>query len=70
MHTIWVITRLAKNARRTDRASVLISCEHCRSSRNNSHYAPRHVIYYYRNGIRALPERWVKVVANDGQYFE
>ena len=26
--------------------------------------------HFYRNGIRALPERWVKVVANDGQYFE
>ena len=23
-----------------------------------------------RNGIRALPERWAKVVANVGQYFE
>ena len=34
------------NARRTDRASVSISCEHCRSSRNNPHCAPRHVIYY------------------------
>ena len=26
--------------------------------------------HFYRNGIRALPERWVKVVANGGQYFE
>ena len=26
--------------------------------------------YFYRNGIRALPERWAKVVAKDGQYFE
>ena len=26
--------------------------------------------HFYRNGIRALPERWAKVVANDGQYFE
>ena len=26
--------------------------------------------HFYRNGIRALPERWEKVVANDGQYFE
>ena len=24
-----------------------ISCEHCRSSRNNPHCAPRHVIYYF-----------------------
>ena len=28
------------NARRTDRASASISCEHCRSSPNNPHYAP------------------------------
>ena len=34
------------NAGRTDRGSDLISCEYCRSSRNNRHYAPRHVIYY------------------------
>ena len=26
--------------------------------------------HFYRNGFRALPERWAKVVANDGQYFE
>ena len=26
--------------------------------------------HFYRNGTRALPERWAKVVANDGQYFE
>ena len=26
--------------------------------------------HFYRNGIRTLPERWAKVVANDGQYFE
>ena len=26
--------------------------------------------HFYRNGIRALPERWAKDVANDGQYFE
>ena len=26
--------------------------------------------HFYCNGIRALPERWAKVVANDGQYFE
>nr|CDS30124.1 Mariner Mos1 transposase [Hymenolepis microstoma] len=24
----------------------------------------------FGRGIRLLPERWVKVVANDGQYFE
>ena len=46
------------NARRTDRASALpqllltyalasISCEHCRSSRNNPYCASRHVIYYF-----------------------
>ena len=26
--------------------------------------------HFYRNGIRALLQRWAKVVANDGQYFE
>ena len=26
--------------------------------------------YFYSNFIRALPERWAKVVANDEQYFE
>ena len=26
--------------------------------------------YFYRNGIRALPELWAKVLANDEQYFE
>ena len=26
--------------------------------------------HFYRNGIRSLPERWAKVVANDRQYFE
>lgn len=25
---------------------------------------------FFRRGIRALPERWQKVVDNDGQYFE
>ena len=32
---------------RRNYALALISCEHCRSSRNNPHYAPRHIIYYY-----------------------
>ena len=26
--------------------------------------------HFYRNGIRALPERWANVVANDGQHFK
>ena len=26
--------------------------------------------HFHRKGIRALAERWSKVVANDGQYFE
>ena len=26
--------------------------------------------HFYRNDIRALPERWAKVIANDGQYVE
>jgi len=25
---------------------------------------------FFRDGIRQLPERWEKVVASDGQYFE
>ena len=60
MYTIRVITRLAYNARRTDRASAssrlrhdyalaTISCEHCRSFCNNPYYAPRHIIYYWKN---------------------
>ena len=31
---------------RLDNALASISCEHCRSSCNNPHCAPRHVIYY------------------------
>ena len=26
--------------------------------------------HFYRSDIQALPERWSKVVANDGKYFE
>ena len=26
--------------------------------------------HFYRNGIQALPERWAKVVAHNGQYFK
>ena len=26
--------------------------------------------HFYRNGIRAPPERWAKFVANDREYFE
>ena len=40
------------NARRTDRASASISYEHCHSSRNNPHFSPWHVIYYYDSGAR------------------
>ena len=25
---------------------------------------------FFERGIRALPERWQKVLENDGQYFE
>ena len=25
---------------------------------------------FYRRGIRLLPERWAKVIANDGQYID
>ena len=38
---------------RLDYALTSISCEHCRSSRNNSHCAPRHVIYYF---VRSIPK--------------
>ena len=31
-----------------------ISCEHCRSSRNNPHCAPRHVIYYFTTCVRKI----------------
>ena len=31
---------------RLDYALAPISCEHCRSSRNSPHCAPRHLIYY------------------------
>ena len=54
MHTIRVITRLAQNARRTDRVSASISCEHCRSYRNNPHYAPRHIILVFDKRIMRL----------------
>ena len=61
MHTIREITRLAIMlagliAPRIPLGLVLasISCEHCRSSRNNPHSAPRHVIYYYVPQARKL----------------
>ena len=54
MHTIREITRLATMLAgliaprlRLDHALASISFEHCRSSRNNPHCAPRHVIYYF-----------------------
>ena len=53
MHTIREITRLATMLAgliapriRLGYTLASISCEHCRSSRNNPHCAPRHVIYY------------------------
>ena len=27
-------------------------------------------VEFFRKGIRALPEKWEKVIASDGQYFE
>ena len=58
MHTIREITRLATMLAgliaprlRLDYALATISCEHCRSSRNNALCATRHVIYY------SLPEK-------------
>ena len=41
---------------RLDYALASISCEHCRSSRNNPHCAPRHVIYYF---IATLLRIWL-----------
>ena len=38
---------------RLDYALASISCEHCHSSRNNPHCAPRHVIYYFDLGSTA-----------------
>ena len=26
--------------------------------------------HFYCNGNRTIPERWAKIVANDGQYFQ
>ena len=53
MHTIRVIPRLATMLAglialrlRLDYALASISCEHCRSSRNDPHSAPGHVMYY------------------------
>ena len=62
MHTIREITRLATMLAgliapqlRLGFVSASISCEHCRSSRNNPHYAPSHVIYYFiTSGILIL----------------
>ena len=39
---------------RLDYALASISCEHCRSSRNNTHYVPRHIIYYYTNILQKM----------------
>ena len=46
---------------RLDYALASISCEHCRSSSNYPHYAPRHIIYYsdgagsqYKNKINLV----------------
>ena len=33
-------------------------------------WIPSEYEHFYRDGIRVLPERWAKVVANDGKYFE
>ena len=59
MHTIRKITRLATMLAglialrlRLGFVSASISFEHCRSSRNNPHCAPRHVIYYYVTSVR------------------
>ena len=56
MNTIRVITRLATMLAgliapriRLGFVSASISCEHCRSSRNNPHCAPGYVIYYFNS---------------------
>ena len=45
-----------------DYALASISCEHCRPSRDNPHYAPRHIIYYYSKSAFYEPpvpfEKW------------
>ena len=40
---------------RLDYALASISCEHCRSSRNNPHCVPRHIIYYLLPLRQSLP---------------
>ena len=45
---IYLICKVSALSRlRLGFALASISCEHCRSSRNNPHCAPKHVIYYY-----------------------
>ena len=46
---------------RLDYDLASISCEHCRSSRNNPHCAPRHVIYY-RNQTLNIPLFNIKMI--------
>ena len=43
---------------RLDYALASISCEHCHSSHNNPHCAPRHVIYYF---IATVLTNWFSV---------
>ena len=44
-----------------------ISCEHCRSSRNNSHCAPRHVIYYCVMSSPSVKSIFNKAISVCGQ---
>ena len=46
---------------RFDYSLASISCKHCRSSRNNPHCAPRHVIYYSSNE---------EIIAATNEYFD
>ena len=52
----------------------VLADQQCRSSEDIEKWLDSWIAskdeHFYRNGIRPLPERWTKVVANDGQYFE
>ena len=47
---------------RLDYALASISCEHCRSSRNNPHYAPRNIIYYKCLKLASINEHPVLIL--------
>ena len=49
---------------RLDYNLISISCQHCRSSRNNLHYAPRSITYYY---FSLMPLYYILKVATGGE---